>query len=290
MVIPTWVMLLNPFGKHIKQLDWMCPSGWGFLKNRGQAVHTCAAQHAGSTAMQDVLTCRKWSWRLFTEILAAALLEIFSKQKEPEKSRSCMGALSPSVIASTLRHSDTHPHTQITLLFSLPLISMKNQIWVSWEAYMCFLTLTQVSLPSPGKLTNLLHAMCNVCAHKLGMLLLTTLQMGHISRTSFSGFCHRFLCFCHRLLCSWFRLLSAHTISALRVPKRLTVANCHRKKKLMSSEQHPMTWSRSHCAQASCKVSCPCSLLLQPDIPSYQLGEKSAGAMPVLSCMSSLLL
>lgn len=47
-------------------------------------------------------------------------------------------------------------------------------------------TLAGFSLPSSGKLTNLLQAMCNVCAYKLGMLLLTTPQMGHISGSPFT--------------------------------------------------------------------------------------------------------
>lgn len=50
---------------------------------------------------------------------------------------------------------------------------------------MCAFSHTGFSLPSFGKLTDLLQAMCNVRAHSLGMLLLTTLHMGHISKISF---------------------------------------------------------------------------------------------------------
>lgn len=48
--------------------------------------------------------------------------------------------------------------------------------------------------------------------------------------------------------------------------------------KLLSSEQHPMTWSRSQCAQASCWVSCPCSPLLHPDLPGYQAPRRWGNA------------
>lgn len=130
---------------------------------------------------------------------------------------------------------------------------------------MCLLTLTQVSLPSSGKLTDLLQAMCNVCAHNLGTLLLTTLPLGHISRISFPGLIY----FCHGFPSPWFRFLFTHTVHASRMPKMLTVARCHRKK-FVSSEQHPVTGSRSQCAQASCGVSCPCSLLPHPDFPGDQ--------------------
>lgn len=120
---------------------------------------------------------------------------------------------------------------------------------------MCAFSHTGFSLPSFGKLTDLLQAMCNVCAHSLGMLLLTTLRMVHISKISFP---YPFY-FLPQISIPRVRFLFPHTAPASRVPKRLMVAKCCKKKKLMSSDQHPMAWSRSHVAVVGLVVLAPYS-------------------------------
>lgn len=65
--------------------------------------------------------------------------------------------------------------------------------------------------------------------------------------------------FCHRFLSPWFRFLFPHIAPASRVPKRLMVAKCCKKKKLVSSDQHPMAWSRSHVAVVGLVVLAPYS-------------------------------
>lgn len=122
---------------------------------------------------------------------------------------------------------------------------------------LCAFSHMDFSLLSSGKLTNSLQAMCNVCANSVGMLLLTTLHMGHISKISFPDPFYLL----PQISNPRCRFLFTHTVPASRVPKRLMVTKCC-KKKLESSEEHPRGWSRSH----NCWAGCPCSLLPHPDL------------------------
>lgn len=104
------------------------------------------------------------------------------------------------------------------------------------------------------------------------MLLVTILHMGHISRISFPD------PFYPRFLTHWFRFLFAHTVPASRVPKRLMVATCCKKRNLVSSEQHPSAQSRSHMAVVGLVVLAPCSHILTSLAAKLHLHWGNAGA------------
>lgn len=102
-------------------------------------LHQCAAQHAGSTAVQDVLASGKCSWRVLS---AAAPLEIFTKLKGFNQ-RQAVHMWQPWVhlhipALSGILAKPSHPI--ILISFLLALINMESPTWVSWEACVCFLT------------------------------------------------------------------------------------------------------------------------------------------------------
>lgn len=80
--------------------------------------------------------------------------------------------------------------------------------------------------------------------------------------------------FCPRFLASWFRFLFAHTVPA----SRFIVAKCYKKRNLVSSEQHPRAWSRSHMAVFGLVVLAPCSHILTSLAAKLHVHRGSAGA------------
>lgn len=84
--------------------------------------------------------------------------------------------------------------------------------------------------------------------------------------------------FCPRFLTSWFRFLFAHTVPASRVPIRLMVAKCCKKRSLVSSEQHPRAWSRSHMAVVGLVVLAPYSHTLTTLSAKLHVHWGNAGA------------
>lgn len=82
-------------------------------------LHLCAAQRAGPTAEQDVLTCGKCSWRQSIEISSAAPLEIFTKQKGLNQRKAvCMWQPKSTYKFQRCQAFWHNPHTQSPKLAS----------------------------------------------------------------------------------------------------------------------------------------------------------------------------